>query len=453
MLIRSRREFMRDVVRSVSAAGALGALGKFGEINALASGPYQALVCVYLAGGNDGHNTVIPIQTSIQGADYATYAKGRQFLALPSAGLNPIHNGNDAYALHSKMPELAQLYTAGNAAILANVGMLVKPMDRNSYNAATSSALPSALFSHSDQSSQWQTANPTGLSSTGWGGGLADVLAGMNQGAAFPAATSTSGASLICTGQSTFPASVPPGGTPILNASQAAINGMQQVFTFNNGMQLIQAANGNTQRGVNYAQLLTKALASVTLNTTFPMGTSDTPNQLSPQLQTVAKMIKAQQTLGLSRQIFFCQLGGFDTHGVQLSIQDNLLQQLSSAVGAFHSAMQELGMDQQVTLFTASEFGRTLNPNSNTGTDHAWGNHHFIVGGAVKGGQIWGQFPTLQLGSLVDANQRGTLIPTTSVDQYAGTLAKWFGVSSQQLGTLFPNLAANFGGQTLGFLG
>ena len=456
MLIRSRRDFMRDVVRSVSAAGALGALGKFGEMNALAAtGNYQALVCVYLAGGNDGHNTVIPIQTGIQGANYSTYAAGRSFMALPQAGLKVINNGSDVYALHSKMPEIQALYNAGSAAVVANVGMLVKPTDRNSYNAPGNSAvLPSALFSHSDQSGQWQTANATGLASTGWGGGLADYMASLNQGAAFPAATSTSGASLFCTGQSTFPASVPPGGTPILTTSQYATSGLQQLLTFDNGMQLVQAANGNTKRGVNYATLLTNALASVTINTPFPMGTPDTPNQLSPQLLTVAKMIKAQATLGLSRQIFFCQLGGFDTHGAQLAVQDSLLQQLSQAVGAFQTAMQqELAMDKQVTLFTASEFGRTLTPNSNTGTDHAWGNHHFVVGGAVQGGKFYGQFPTLSLGSLVDANQRGTLIPTTSVDQYAATMAKWFGVPAAQLGRLFPNRVATFGGQTLGVLG
>ena len=447
---------MRDVVRSVSAAGALGALGKFGEMNALAAnGNYKALVCVFMAGGNDGHNTVIPIQTGIQGADYATYAKGRSFLALPQAGLRTINNGSDVYGLHHQMPEMQAIYISGSAAVLANVGMLVKPTDRNSYNSpGNSAALPSALFSHSDQQGQWQTSNPTGLGSFGWGGGLADFMASLNTGAAFPAATSTSGASMFCTGQSTFPASVPPGGTPILGVSQNANNGLQQLLTFNNGMQMVQAANGNMQRGVNYANLLSNALSSISLTTVFPSGTPDAPNQLSPQLATVAKMIKAQPTLGLTRQIFFCQLGGFDTHGVQLATQDALLLQLSQAVGAFQQCMQtELGMGQQVTLFTASEFGRTLNPNGNTGTDHAWGSHHFVVGGAVQGGKFYGQFPTLQLGSLVDANQRGTLIPTTSVDQYAATLAKWFGVPSAQLGTLFPNLVSNFGGQTLGFLG
>jgi len=191
----------------------------------------------------------------------------------------------------------------------------------------------------------------------------------------------------------------------------------------------------------------------VTINTPFPVNTEPV-NPLAQQLLTVARMIKARTTLGLTRQIFYCQLDGFDTHGNQLGDQDLLLQQLSQAVAAFQTAMHdELGVDQQVTLFTASEFGRTLNPNGSGGTDHAWGNHHFVVGGAVKGGQFYGQFPTLQLGSLVDANQRGTMIPTTSVDQYAATLAQWFGVPASQLGTLFPNLVKNFGGQTLGILG
>lgn len=187
-------------------------------------------------------------------------------------------------------------------------------------------------------------------------------------------------------------------------------------------------------------------MANAKINTAFPAN-----NPLGSQLLTVAKIMSLRFQLGLTRQIFFCQLGGFDTHGGQLPIQDQLLQQLSQAVNAFYMATQELSVDNACTTFTASEFGRTLTPNGNAGTDHAWGSHHFVIGTGVHGGQIYGNFPLLALGSQYDANNRGTLIPTTSVDQYGATLAKWFGVSTGMPG-IFPNLA-NFATQDLGFMG
>lgn len=459
MFIRSRREFMRNVVSSVSAAGALGGLAKFGEMNALAANSvspgYKALVCIFLAGGNDGHNTVIPITTAQQ--NYSLYQQGRGGLALSQASLAPVNNGNDVYGLHPRMVEIANLYNQATSpvAIVSNVGMLVQPMDRNSYASAGSSLVPNALFSHSDQQSQWQSAVPTGLGSTGWGGRIADIaqIQSLNSGAAFPAATSTSGSSLFCTGAQSFPAVVPPGGTPILSASAAATAGLQQVVNFSNGMQMVQAANSNTTRGVNYATLLTNALNGVTITTPFPAAPDNAINPLAQQLRTVAAMIKVQSTLGIGRQIFFCTLGGFDTHGGQLSIQDYLLQELSQSVAAFYQCVNsELGAGSQVTTFTASEFGRTLTGNSSGGTDHAWGNHHFVIGGAVKGGQFYGQYPSLALGSLNDTNQRGTLIPTTSVDQYAATLAQWFGVpAGASMSSIFQNLG-NFQNSNLGFV-
>ena len=451
MLIRSRREFLRDAVRSVSAAGALGAMGKFGEMNALAVNanlPYQALVCIYLAGGNDGHNMVIPVTTTQQ--NYSLYQQGRGGLALAQGSLVPVHNGNDTYGLHPKLAELGALYNQGASpvAVVANVGMLVKQIDRNLYNSNNSAIVPNALFSHSDQSSQWQTSIPTGLGSTGWGGRVADQLASLNAGAKFPAMASTSGASLFVTGQQSFAATVPAGTAQLLNVgNQARLLGLQQLVTFDNGLQLVQASNSTLTRGLNYASSLNAALNGVTLTTAFPAN-----NPLATQLQTVARIIKVQNTLGLSRQIFFCQLGGFDTHGSQLVQQDALLQQLSQAMAAFYQATVDIGMQNAVTTFTSSEFGRTLTPNSGGGTDHAWGSHHFVMGGGVKGGTCYGQFPDLHVGGPNDANSRGTLIPSTSVDQYAATMATWFGVQPQNLGSVFPNLA-NFNQTDLGFLG
>jgi uncharacterized protein (DUF1501 family) len=227
------------------------------------------------------------------------------------------------------------------------------------------------------------------------------------------------------------------------NRTQAA----QQLLTFDNGLQLVQAGNGIVTRGSNFANTLAAQIGSVHINTVFPAG-----NPLADQLLMVAKLIGLRNTLGLTRQIFFCNLGGFDTHGDQLATQVALLQQLSQAVGAFYTATQELAVDSQVTTFTASEFGRTLSPNGNDGTDHAWGNHHFIIGTGVQGGHMFGTYPSLAFGSPNDTNTRGTLIPTSSVDQYAATLSQWFGVPTGNLPSIFPNIG-NFPTSNLGFLG
>ena len=453
MLIRSRRDFLRATLKSVTALGAVGALSKFGEINALAAGGsgYQALVCIFLNGGNDGHNTVIPITTAQQ--NYSLYAQNRGPLALSSASLLPVAVGSDTYGLHPSLVEIQSLYNQKKAAILANVGMLVAPTNRTSYLAANGGAsVPAALFSHSDQASQWQTSVPNGLGGTGWGGRMADSLQTANSGAQFPSVTSIQGCGLFCTGQSTLPATVPPSGPVQLNAAvtdpniQGAVNSL---LTFDNGVQLVQAANGIVTRGANYANTLAAQIGSVTINTAFPAG-----NPLADQLLMVAKLIGLRNTLGMTRQIFFCQLGGFDTHGAQLETQVTLLQQLSQAVSAFYSATQELLVDSSVTTFTASEFGRTLSPNGNDGSDHAWGNHHFIIGTGVQGGSMYGAFPSLAFGSQNDTNSRGTLIPTTAVDQYGATLANWFGVPGGSLPTIFPN-SANFPASSLnvGFMG
>ncbi len=451
MVIRSRREFLKDTVKSVAALGAMGAMAKFGEINAFAStgSGYQALVCVFLAGGNDGHNTVIPLTTSVQNNQgYGLYRAGRGPLALPSASLLPIANGNDSYGLHPSMPEMQGLYNTGKAAVLANVGMLVAPTNRSVFNGNNSAALPSQLFSHSDQSSQWQSAIPNGIAATGWGGRMADALQSQNGGAIFPPITTTSSCGLFCTGGATFPASVPPTGVASLNVvhnAPAAAAGMQQLLTFDNGLQLVQSGNAILTRANTYANTMNSMLGSVNLTTKFPAG-----NPLAAQLQTVAKVMSLRNQLGLTRQIFFCQLGGFDTHSGQAAAQQLLLQQLSQAVAAFYAATQELMVEQSVTTFTASEFGRTLSPSGTDGSDHAWGSHHFVIGGGVQGGKFYGTFPSLQLGAAnqQDANGRGTLIPTTAVAQYGATLAQWFGVQSTDLQSVFPNIG-NFGSNPL----
>lgn len=452
MLIQSRRDFFKAALTSV---GALGALGKFGEMNALAGGTdYKALVCIFLAGGNDSHNTVIPTATALQ--NYSVYAQGRQTLALAQASLPLIANGADTYGFNSAMPEMAALYNAGNAAVVANTGMLVQPVTKAQYLTGNQALLPAQLFSHSDQVNQWQTAVPNGAAATGWGGSTEDLLASYNQGASFSPITTTSGCGLFCTGQQTFAATVPVGGVSLLNGANTAsrLTAVQQLLTFDNGLKLVQAANATMTRGVGFSTALTAALATAKINTVFPA------SNLGQQLLTVAKIMSIQQALGIYRQVFFCQLGGFDTHGAQLGTQQALLTDLSQSVSQFFEATtQELGIGNKVVTFTASEFGRTLQPNGNAGTDHAWGSHHFVVsqgansGGPLQGGQIFGTFPSLALGGPDDANTRGTLIPTTSVEQYAATLAAWFGLSAANLASVFPYLTNFASNPTLGFLG
>jgi len=459
MLIRSRREFLKNSLKSITALGAAGAMAKFGEINAFASGggpEYQALVCIFLLGGNDGHNTVIPISTERQ--NYELYQKGRQSLALTQSSLLPINHGRDAYGLHPGLADLQKLYIQGKAGILANVGMLVQPMTRSGFQANNSARMPVALFSHSDQASQWQSGVPNGISSTGWGGRIADVLQSQNSGSSFPSLAITSSCGIFCTGQQVLPATIPPAetlsargtGMATLDAARrtpAIAEAMQQLLTFDNGLQLVQADNSIMERGERYANTITGLLANVSIGTPFPE-----KNKLAAQLQTVAKIISVRKQLGLKRQIFFCEMGGFDTHTDQLADHANLLTNLSQAVGAFYKATEELSVAEQVTTFTASEFGRTLSPSSRAGSDHAWGGHHFVIGGTVQGGKIYGEFPHLALGGDQDAFSRGTLIPTTAVAQYGATLAQWFGVDMSKMPGIFPNIQ-NFASPTLKFLG
>jgi len=455
MFIRSRREFLRASVRSAAALGAGSVLAKFGEMNALAAtqSGYQALVCIYLQGGNDGHNTIIPLSTAQQ--NYSLYQKVRQGLALPQSSLHTILNGSDSYGLHSSLPELQALYNEGKAAVLANVGNLVAPIDRAVYQSNNLALLPTALFSHTDQTTQWQSAIPNSIASSGWGGRIADYMQSQNSSAIFPPVSAMTGCGLFCTGKETSPATVPPpngsGGTGMATVSgvqfaPSTAVGMQQLLTFDNGLQLVQAGNSILTRGSNYANTLTGLLKSSNITTPFPGN-----NALAAQLQTVANVMSVRSELGLNRQIFFCQLAGFDTHGLQKSTQEALLTQLSQAVAAFYTATQELGISQEVTTFTISEFGRTLTPSGSDGSDHAWGNHHFIIGGGVKGGKFYGDFPALTVGSNIDANNRGTFIPTTGIAQYGATLAEWFGVPAASVGTIFSNIG-KFSSSNLGFL-
>jgi len=336
-------------------------------------------------------------------------------------------------------------------AIVANVGTLVQPTTQATYRAFSN--LPRNLFSHSDQQDQWQTAQLSGMTAAGWAGKVADNVQSFNTGAQFPPILSISGSPIFCTGVTSRPFSMNPGQVPGLMgfdssaASQARYQGNQQLLTFDSGLSMVQAANAVTSRAEQFAQVLSTALQSISpLQTKFPK------SYLGAQLQQVAQVIAARSALGVQRQIFFVSYGGFDTHADQLPQQVQLLTTVNQGMAAFYQATQELGVNNDVTTFTLSEFARTLEPGSNGGSDHAWGGHQLILGGAVKGNTIYGKFPTLALGGPDDADENGRWIPTTALDQYAATLATWFGVSAANLPAIFPNLA-NFTTSNLGFMG
>jgi len=423
-------------------------MSRFSEVNALAQSScptdYKALVCIFLFGGNDGNNTVVPISTPSNPANsYSNYAQVRGGLALPASSLNVIGNSKgDQYGLHPSLTELASLYNSKTVAVMVNVGTLVTPLTQAQYK-NQQAAIPSNLFSHLDQQTEWQTSLAQGSGATGWGGRVADAMQGCNT-SGFPTIVSVGGNNLFNTGAQTNPATVTAGqvlglqGFSTSAANTARLSALQSLLTFDNGVSLVQASNAIASSGLNQATILSQALAGgKALTTVFPN------TSLGSQLSQVAKIINVRGQLGMRRQIFFAYLGGFDTHDLELNDQGTGLAQVSQAMKAFYDATVEMGTADQVVTFTESDFGRTLQPSGGAtlGTDHAWGSHHFVMGGAVKGGDIYGTFPTLQLSGPDDANNRGVWIPTTSLDQYGGSLATWFGVDSSKLGSVFPNLA------------
>jgi len=430
--------------------GAASLMSRFSQVNALAQdscpADYKALVCIFLFGGNDGNNTVVPISTpgSNPANSYSSYAQVRGGLALPAANLNVIGNSKgDQYGLHPSLTELASLYNNNrNVAVLVNVGTLVTPLTQAQYK-NQQAAIPSNLFSHLDQQTEWQTSLAQGSGATGWGGRVADAIQSCNT-SDFPTIISVGGNNLFATGAQTSPATVTAGqvlglqGFNTSAASAARLSALQSLLTFDNGVSLVQASNAIATSGLNQAKVLNEALAGAkALSTVFPN------TSLGQQLAQVAKIINVRTELGMRRQIFFAYLGGFDTHDLELNDQGTGLAQVSQAMQAFHDSTVEMGTADQVVTFTESDFGRTLQPSggASLGTDHAWGSHHFVMGGAVKGGDIYGTFPTLELSGPDDANNRGVWIPTTSLDQYGASLAAWFGVDASKLGEVFPNLA------------
>ena len=452
--LKTRRDFFRLGTQTISAIGAAAAFGQAGLLNASVATPtdYKALVCVFLFGGNDANNMLVPTDTPT----YTMYKGVRDSLALDQASL--VQLASTKFGLHPSMTSLGKLFVKDSAsasarlAVMANVGTLVKAVPQGSNNKPNLNAvqLPTNLFSHSDQQSEWQNANPGSAPGVigGWGGRLADLIASSQS---FPASIGISGGSLQLVGAKTQPTTVGTKNfglsTGLSDPRTAALETMQQI-SLKSGVTLVQAAGQSLGSAIDVAKVVNNAVnsATVTLNA-FPA------TDVGSQLQQVAQIIQIRKALGVNRQIFFVTQGGFDTHSDQLKQHAGLMGNLSAALSAFDTAMGTLGELSNVTAFTQSDFSRTFQPNGNAGTDHAWGSHHFVLGGAVQGGKIYGTFPTLALQGPDDSGNRGNWVPTTSTDQYGAELAKWFGVTAQtDLDYVFPNLKS-FAYKAPGFLG
>ena len=462
----TRRDFLRNSACALGGIALASSVESFGAIHALtpqAATDYKALVCIFMSGGNDGNNLLVDL------AQYAGYSAARSTAGLAIAqsgagGFLPISpSSGGSYGLHPSMPEIQTLFGQGRVAILANTGPLVEPLTRTTYQNGTGKK-PLQLFSHSDQVGLFQTAIADSVSQTGWGGRVADKTLGLNGGAAFPQNISISGLNLLLTGVDTRQLAVADSNTPLANVLQLTMTGttseqtsrraaFDELRTLDNNFKLIKAASDTRSSAIQTAS----ALGSVvpTLITTFPN------TSLGRQLKQIALLIKAcadPNGINMKRQIFFAQIGGFDTHSTQITGQAGLLVQVSQAMSAFFNATVELGVQNNVTSFTLSDFGRTLQPagsGAQAGSDHAWGNHHLIMGGSVLGNRIYGTYPTLALGGPDDTDggtgPRGRWIPTTSVEQYAATLATWYGLSTSDLPAVFP-LISRFPNANLGFV-
>ena len=439
-----RRDFLK-----LGAFSALAASGFGSMLARAATNDYKAAVCVFLNGGCDSNSLLVPLDAS----GYAAYAKARRALAIPQAALLPIAPlSGGAYGLHPAMSELQGLFTQRRLAVLANVGTLTKPTTAAQAKSG-SWPLPDNLLSHIDQQNQWVALNPGSPDTlTGWGGRMADALQSANASARFPPIISAAGSNLFCDGLVAGAAAVDAGGDTGIAGNDgnpidlARMNALNQVLNATDGPQLEGVYGSKTAAALKQAATVTTVF-NTPLTRIFPA------TDIGQQLYRVAQMIAARGSLGLNRQVFYVELGGFDTHSGQNDVLQGLFGQLSAALAAFNGALVDLGVDQNVVTFTHSEFSRTLKPagDGGSGSDHAWGGHSLIMGGPVKGGELYGTFPQLVLEGPDDASDEGRWVPTSSVDQYAGTIASWMGVADADIATVFPNLA-NFQQKRLGFL-
>ena len=496
----SRRKFLRTSVCGLTGAAMLASMEKLNLVNAMVqqqtdvASDYKALVCIFLSGGSDCNNMIVPFDDYNATGGYAA-VRTSSGLAVPQSALvkfTPSNTSGVAFGFHPNLsPEVANptqtfkglldVWNAGKLAVLCNYGSLVRPITRAQYQAGI--GRPYQLFSHSDQVAQQMTSVANTVGQTGWGGRVADRTNPLNGSVALPMNITLAGSSLFCTGVNSRLLAIAPAPTTLANLLLLNWSGPSAANPNNSGSSyrtllgydldatLIKAASDTTSQALS---------ADTALNQTDPTLTATFPTtSLGNQLKQIAKLIKIKDAVGITmkRQIFFCSLGGFDTHTNETSTdptvpngaggQGNLLTQLSQAMRAFYDEMVAQGLGNNVTTFTLSDFGRTLQPSgpgaASVGSDHAWASHAFIMGGSVAGGMFYGSrrpdgsglpfgYPTLQLGGPDDTDNRGRWIPTTSVDQYAATLATWYGLAVSDRATVFPNLST-FATPTLPFLG
>jgi uncharacterized protein (DUF1501 family) len=473
----SRREFLgRAACAALSSTGLMSAMGTLRLFNATLAAQtvppdgHKALVCLFLYGGNDSNNVLVPYDQS----SYDTYFGARGEVGLTRDTLLPL-NGTSSdgrqFAVHPSMGLLQTLFNEGKAAFLANVGTLVAPITRAEYRSG-GAAVPPYLFSHDDQQVQWQTSVPDSPRKVGWGGRVADLLHTMNGENTISMNISISGNNFFQVGNQTLLYPMSTSGSQGLSEYTAQYAPRKQQYVGLNetlGMSyshLFEAEYASIlKRAIDKDLLVKGVLAATPRFDRDPTATNPNDRNLFPnarnanggltsaasQLHMILRLIYSQAPLSLQRQIFFSSLGGWDTHDNQLVDHASLLRNLSNAVHDFYRATVTLGFADRVTLFTASDFSRTYSSNAK-GTDHAWGGHHFVVGGGVVGGQIYGRMPILQSGGPDDTGSRGSWIPTIATDEYAATLAKWFGVTEANMPLALPNIG-RFANPDLGFMG
>ena len=440
----SRREFLRRAaalgVTGVAAPLALN-LAAIAEAAAQSASDHKALVCVFLFGGNDDGNTVVPYDA----AGHANYTTLRGGLATPRANLagtvlsprNPPAGGQQ-WALAPELAPLLPVFDAGRLGVLMNVGPLIQPTTKAQYT-ARSVPLPPKLFSHNDQQSVWQASAPEGATS-GWGGRIGDLFAAGNGDATFTC-VSVSGNAVYLSGRSAVQYQMSSNGSVAIGGIGSTLFG--SAAAANALRALITEATGGGMHEREHARLVSRSIAAnVTVTAALagasPLTTVFPATGLGNQLRMVARMLSARSALGARRQVFFVSLGGFDHHDNLLVDHPALLIQVADALRAFDASLTELGLQERVTTFTASDFGRTLTSNGD-GSDHGWGSHHFVMGGAVRGGRLFGTPPVLGNNGPDDVGQ-GRLLPTTAVDQLGATLATWFGVGGTDLSTVMPQI-------------
>lgn len=449
ILLTPRRSFLKSLGLGISAAttfssGILPLLA-----NAAApSGDYKALVCINLNGGNDAFNSLVPTSEAL----YGQYSKIRQELALPKDKLHQLKNpdgSNQAYGFHPELKAMAELYNSGKLAAIANLGNLIEPVEKSRYQ-QNNTLLPANLFAHNDQAIFAQTLN-NGATDTGWAGRIAEALGELNINQQLAMNITLSGANALQRGQQQLPFGLLKSGIANIDALSHSDAAAARARVY---LKLLANKRSNPLQQfytdvVSNSLVMSKYVGDI-LNATSIPAPLNTAEGFSQNFSIIAKMIAANNDFNIKRQIFFVELGSFDTHANQLSGQAGLLSELNKALTNFYTTLAAMGYADKVVTFTLSEFGRTLSRNGTDGTDHGWGSHHWAMGDAVKGQNIIGTMPSLELGSDDDIGE-GRIIPTISFEQYAATLSKWFGLADEDIATIFPNLK-NFTHKNLGFL-